>query len=189
MATTLVSLDQRSIEMVIALQRYAGEPFESVIARALREALGNRSQPGPEPPVEKPGSRRFRITLLGEAYEVATAREVLVTVLQRLHGLDGQFLSKLSRETGRTRRIVAPTPEAIYPGRPDLAKYACRLTDGWYVGRTTRCAMSIGFYAWLARPQASNSALTWSSWDQAGPQLQPMVEVALRVAPVHAVMA
>jgi hypothetical protein len=137
MATTRVPLDQSSVEMVIALQRYSGEPFESAIAHVLEEALRRRSQPQEQKPSETPTRnqvKRFRIALMGEAYEAVRARDVLITVLQRLHELDGQFLSKLSRQTGRTRRIVASTPDARYPGRPDLAKYSHRLTKDWWVG-------------------------------------------------------
>lgn len=131
MATTLVALDQASLEMAMTLRRRAGETLESVIARVLKDAL--RAQERPRGP-EMARRKRFRVVLLGEAYQVATARDVLVTALQRLQGLDPQVLPALSHKTGRTRRIVASTPAALYPGRPDLAKHSYRLEEDWWVG-------------------------------------------------------
>ena len=133
MATTLVALDQASLEMAMAMRRRAGETLESVIARALKDALRARSQEGPRAP-EMPRRERLRIVLLGEAYEVPTARDVLITTLQRLQELDARVLPALSHRTGRTRRIVASTPAALYPGRPDLAKHSYRLEKDWWVG-------------------------------------------------------
>jgi hypothetical protein len=43
------------------------------------------------------------------------------------------LLDRLADAGTRNRRIVAPSPGALYPLSPALAKHAEKLTDGWYV--------------------------------------------------------
>ena len=60
--------------------------------------------------------------------------DVLVTVIGELAKLDAEFMDRLSEETGRSRRYVARKPEALYPGRSDLAQYRREVRPGWFVG-------------------------------------------------------
>lgn len=138
MSKTLVYVDQSTVERLVVLQKFKGEPFELVIARIAKEATMPR---GPTEPQEErtryqsDGSGKICVTLLGEQFAVSSYREALSSTLRRLQALDSHFLPKLSGYAGRTRRIVARTPDAIYPGRPDLAqKYTEQLCDGWWVG-------------------------------------------------------
>lgn len=43
------------------------------------------------------------------------------------------LLDRLADAGTRNRRIVAPSPGALYPRSPALAKHAEKLVDGWYV--------------------------------------------------------
>lgn len=43
------------------------------------------------------------------------------------------LLDALSKEGTSRRRVVARSPNELYPGSPGLAKHAEKLTDGWYV--------------------------------------------------------
>lgn|GEM_PF-1977550 len=43
------------------------------------------------------------------------------------------LLDRLAGSGTRNRRIVAPSPEALYPRSPALAKHAEKLVDDWYV--------------------------------------------------------
>ena len=62
----------------------------------------------------------------------------MIKALKAFQDLDPTFLEKLSAEKGRTRRIVARRPEALYPSRPDLAHHSVKICGSWYVG--TNCS-------------------------------------------------
>jgi predicted type IV restriction endonuclease len=64
-------------------------------------------------------------------------REVLVATFEALAQRDPSFLDRFAARPkhGRTRRYLARSPEALYPGRPDLAaEHSARLNSGWFVG-------------------------------------------------------
>ncbi len=138
-AGTYVRLTQHTVENLVKLQAFGGEPFPVVIDRAVAAQLS--ATPTPSSRANGNGHNaprptgRYRVRLLGEDWTPGTVREVLTSVLLRLHRLDDKFLSSLGRERARSRRLVAATPEAIYPRRPDLAKkYVFQLDTGWWIG-------------------------------------------------------
>ncbi len=84
-----------------------------------------------------PGSssgKKYDFEILGERYSVDTLADVLVSVLRTIHKIDDGFLSRLSRESGRVRPILAKDPQKLYPGKHDLSHYSREIADGWYVG-------------------------------------------------------
>lgn len=76
-------------------------------------------------------------TLHGRFVPCRNGKDVLVKVFEALTSLDHTFLDSFAARPkhGRTRRYLAHSPDALYPGRPDLAQeYSYQLTSGWYVG-------------------------------------------------------
>lgn len=63
------------------------------------------------------------------ASQKAAYRLALVWLEKTAPGL----LDRLAGAGTRNRRIVAPSPGALYPRSPTLAKHAEKLVDGWYV--------------------------------------------------------
>ena len=73
-------------------------------------------------------------TLFGEARSAANAGKALVDILRTIVARDRARIAELSdRVTTRTRRHIGQSPEAINPGRPDLAR-AEEIAPGWLVG-------------------------------------------------------
>jgi len=78
--------------------------------------------------------KKYDFEILGKWYSVDALADVLVSVLRAIHEIDNGFLSRLSRESGRVRPILARDPKELYPGRPDLSHYSREVADGWHVG-------------------------------------------------------
>lgn len=76
-------------------------------------------------------------TLHGRFIPCRNGKDVLVKVFEALASQNQTFLDSFAARPkhGRTRRYLARSPDALYPGRPDLAQeYSYRLTSGWYIG-------------------------------------------------------
>jgi len=64
----------------------------------------------------------------------SSAIDVLADVLKSIADLDPAFLPKLARRIrGRSRNHLAQ-PHRVYPKRPDLARTARPIAQGWYLG-------------------------------------------------------
>jgi hypothetical protein len=92
----------------------------------------------PAAPPNRPRRSRvaagYEVALLGEAWAVASLAEALHKALARLHDVAPELFEALARDGGRTRPIVARSPEALYPGNPGLADKALSVGGGWWVG-------------------------------------------------------
>jgi len=78
---------------------------------------------------------RIGYTLHGKENHLRCAADVLINVLDELSKRDSSFITRLaSRKHGKKRRYVAQNREELYPGRPDLAEYSKKLSNGWWVG-------------------------------------------------------
>ncbi len=83
----------------------------------------------------KPRTRsKYEFELLGEIFLVPTQVGILETVLRELHELDQKFLLRLSQEKGRTRPIIARSPNGLYPGKPGLSHLYQKIANGWFIG-------------------------------------------------------
>ena len=79
------------------------------------------------------GAGRYRLTILGESWTLATLGEVVGTAVDVLGTLDRRLFDRADELVGNDRNYLAPTPEELYPQRPDLAKLARRCRCGWWV--------------------------------------------------------
>jgi len=89
------------------------------------------------PPRAIQTSTRIGFVLDGKHHPARHAIDVLVNVLEALTQRDPSFPKRFAAlpKHGRTRRYLAETPEALYPGRPDLARgYSKQLSSGWWIG-------------------------------------------------------
>ena len=143
----LVPLSEPTVALLVSLQHNPEEPYDAVVQRELGNLIngspvGGRTIRPKQPPglneIRKLQRRHnghgYAVELLGQRVEAASARDGMTKALEGLQDLDHTFLEKLSAEKGRTRRIVARRPEALYPGRPDLARYSLKICGSWYVG-------------------------------------------------------
>lgn len=144
----LVSLSEPTVGLIVALRHNPEEPLDAVVQRELGNVLNARptrdkpfrpTQPAVPNENGKPrrryiNGRGYAVVLLGQREEAVSARDGMIKALEALQDLDATFLEKLSAEKGRTRRIVARRPEALYPGRPDLAHHSVKICGSWHVG-------------------------------------------------------
>jgi len=132
----LVPLRQKTLEVLLGLRAVPGESFDDVIGRLARSQQ-NSCKSVAESRLSDSRTNLgepYAFSLFGERQGAHTARDLLVAVLRVLNELDANLLPELSRYQARKRRYVARLPERLYPGRPDLARYSAKVTEGWWVG-------------------------------------------------------
>lgn len=79
---------------------------------------------------------RFEVeySFLGSRYQAPSMIALLIDVLRKLADQDSSFLQRFSQQSGRERRYVASNLADLYPGRPDLARFAREVLPGWWLG-------------------------------------------------------
>jgi hypothetical protein len=137
------------------------KPDPDTVARFLRENFALRSATLPKMPPPRPTSNPPRATtppatpalglsvigflLDGRQFPARNARDVLVKVFETLSARNNSFLERFAAlpKHRRTRRYLDRTPEALYPGRADLARdHSAKLNSGWYLGtKVSRAAI------------------------------------------------
>ncbi len=116
------------------------KPDPDTIARFLKKSSASfvPTLPPPTPaPPEGGESKAPGFTFEGKRHPAHSAMDVLVSLLEKLTEHDPSFPERFARlpTHGRTRRYLARDREALYPGRPDLARDCSRrLESGWWVG-------------------------------------------------------
>jgi len=99
----------------------------------------DRSKPADQKPATSPegtalGDRAVTARIFGQHRSYPTASLALVDVLRSIAARDPAKIAELSsRVRGRTRNLIARTPNEINPSRPDLAR-AAEFSPGWLVG-------------------------------------------------------
>jgi hypothetical protein len=143
-----------------------GEPHNAILRRILGitalatvESIPERAML-PERERAMRSSGDYEVTILGKTKKVRSLREALSTALLDVEASQLGFLEKLTRRpTTRGRRIVARTPEQIYPRNPQLVPHAARLSGEWYfdtnISRKAceRYLVTIGQVANIETPQ------------------------------------
>lgn len=132
----LVPLRQKTFEALLSLRKTSNESFDEVVSRlaGLQMNANQMVAASGMSNAHLGDDERYAFSLLGERHAAHTARDLLVAVLRVLHELDANLLSELSLYRARKRRYVAGSPDRLYPGRPDLARYSAKVADGWWVG-------------------------------------------------------
>jgi hypothetical protein len=138
MARCLVSFSEATVALIVSLRRGPDESLEAVVHRALDVLAAAPPSLLPLAPISMLSNdgiigRRHSVTLFGQTVAVRTKQDVLATVLSALQRRDRGFLARFASERGRTRRFVARSREALYPGSSHLARYARDIGDGWWM--------------------------------------------------------
>ena len=66
-----------------------------------------------------------------------TARDVMIAIFKDFSIQDPTFPERFSADpenSGRTRRHIARTRDALYPGRSDLINHSEEFAPGWFIG-------------------------------------------------------
>lgn len=103
---------------------------------------GKRAAPSPSrtsrpqpPPAERDGglpSRGFELN--GEFVPASSGADLLAKALAALAHRDPTFLERFAAKTiGKSRRLLADSPEALYPGKPEFHRQVREVRDGWLV--------------------------------------------------------
>lgn len=85
-------------------------------------------------------TRSGTLHLLGENIEYKNAADAEYIILNRLQGMNPNFLSTLyahSSNKGSKLRYVARSVEELFPNRPDMYRLHRRLRDGWLLSIKT----------------------------------------------------
>lgn len=75
----------------------------------------------------------FRVRLHDREYYAGSQKSAYRLALIWLEKTRPGLLDILSRDGTGRRRVVARSPQALYPRSPQLTKHAEKLCDGWYV--------------------------------------------------------
>lgn len=99
----------------------------------LREVFNLRNnQSSADPPRRRTGTYAYE--LLGERVEEGSLQAAYTSCLLNIAERKSGFFEQLSKESTKSRRIVARDPEKLYLKTPGLSeKYARALLDGWWV--------------------------------------------------------
>lgn len=84
-----------------------------------------------------PAAARVGYEFMGQWFPARDGTVVLLSIIRQFAKQDPEFPERYKRNLepiGRTRPYVARSPEAVYPGRPELRKYTKTFAPGWYVG-------------------------------------------------------
>ena len=110
-------------------------PVERVMHRK-EELSGTARAKEPDTSASQGSSEQIGWTYDGQFHVAGSAKEVLCTVLAKLHEEDPTFFDRFtSRKHGRRRRYAASERSDLYPGRPDLAEeFSVEVARGWWVG-------------------------------------------------------
>lgn len=147
-SAAFIALADETIARLIGLRHGEDETLAEVVDRLSKSQMHGRStqtledpprlcpESGPLPPkARRSPTGRYRLTILGDTVIAGTLGEVLATALRTLADLDVGILYRLEKMGGRTRRHVARSRDAIYPGHPDLnADRTIEFLPGWWVG-------------------------------------------------------
>ena len=138
------------------LERFLASLSTKPLAPRLRErgALRARrsTEPGPgasrqvQPPSRATHGKRSRIVgfeLGNERTDTGSAIATLAEVIKRFAREDPSFMERFSEATvGRSRRVVARTPDELYEREDFVKEYSRDLGNGWWLG-TNRPADTI----------------------------------------------
>lgn len=97
-----------------------------------RNSLPARSPQTPEGALTRTG-----FELQGRFVASRSGREAMIKLFQEFDQRDDTFLERFAAlpKHGRSRRFVARSREALYPGREDLAReHSHQLRPGWWIG-------------------------------------------------------
>ncbi len=90
-----------------------------------------------EPPLPVPTPKGPGYCLHGKWTTKLTGRDLMVAIFKDLANHDPSFPQRFAEDaanSGRTRKHIARTREALYPGRPDLSKHSDEFAPGWFIG-------------------------------------------------------
>lgn len=135
--------EMRKIEIDLAVHkaiedgRQSFEESENAILRRLlkidRGVASPRSSVGGGPPRGTRSSGAYSVSIEGQPVEGNTLRDLLQRVLLVLEKRRPGFLNLVaSKDTRRGRKIVARSPEGVYPHAPHLRELASPLNDEWW---------------------------------------------------------
>lgn len=125
------------------------KPDPDTVAHFLKNHVLRGTQvsiPSPPPTLPKaptvaptaPTPLTIGFSLAGQWHAAQNAREVLISVFRKFAERDSTFLDRFAAlpRHGTKGRYLARSPEAIYPGRPDLAQdpyHTNNFLPGWWL--------------------------------------------------------
>ena len=137
--TVLLALGQSTVMRLFECRETPEESLQAVIQRLASQPVGAPLTPNEPMHYEARSWARYRVTILGSTYPARNGRELQSMVIRTLADR-ANFLENLSAKRARVRRFLARTPEAIYPGRSDLARdKTYEVLPGWWIGTNSSC--------------------------------------------------
>lgn len=135
LAQVLIPISDDVLALLCEKKR-PGEPLAAALERSLRDCLADPMTAQTASAHDaQPSSNAWAVSLFGEKHHARLFRDALPWVLQRLQERDGTFLPRLNQHGGPKRKIVAKSPEELYPGTPRLVERRewRPVATGWYV--------------------------------------------------------
>jgi hypothetical protein len=108
-----------------------------------RDLRAREPVPPPKPiPFREPAGYR----LFGQDFPARNGTETLISAFRQLAELEPRFPERFAQAASRLRRTrayVGRSPEAVYPGKPELWAATVEFAPGWYLGTNENNATKV----------------------------------------------
>lgn len=120
------------LQMNASLNAGLADSLQSLIAASTNEPARSDHEPNARKN-SMPQAVRHSAEFLGIPLAASTLPEIFAQVVDSTAKVAPEALDKLAAMSARKRRFVARNPEAIHPGRRDLA--VVQTSSGWWISK------------------------------------------------------
>lgn len=134
--TMLVALPESVVgallQMNASLNAGLADSLQTLIAGSTNEAAKRDPEPNAKA-CSMPQAGKHSAEFLGTTLAARTLPDIFAQVVDLTADVAPEALDKLAAMCASKRRFVARNPEAIHPGRPDLA--VMQTASGWWISK------------------------------------------------------
>lgn len=120
------------LQMNASLNAGLADSLQSLIAASANEPVRRDHKPNASAN-SMPRAGKYSAEFLGIPLAASTLPEIFTQVVDLTAEVAPEALDRLAATCARKRRFVARTPEAIHPGRRDLA--VVQTSSGWWISK------------------------------------------------------
>lgn len=134
--TILVALPESVVGALLQMNASLNEGLADSLQRSIAGSTNEPARRDQEPKAKLcplPQAGKYSAEFLGTTLTARTLPEIFAQVVDLTAEVAPEALHELAAIYARKRRFVARNPEAIHPGRPDLA--VMQTESGWWISK------------------------------------------------------